>query len=109
GAFHAAGTGGAPGRAVRFAARLMAFQPQRVAAFDGIRAMAILPILVGHLLLCVEPLTRLDRAVVRIGTLGWYGVDLFFVLSGFLITGILLDTKGGARYFRTFYGRRLVR
>jgi peptidoglycan/LPS O-acetylase OafA/YrhL len=70
---------------------------------DGLRAIAIALVLMLH----STPLHESPFASV-IG-LGWMGVDLFFVLSGFLITGILLDAKGAPAYYRTFYARRILR
>ena len=79
-----------------------------IPALDGLRGIAIILVLLHHLTIYrptsgVDAMDR-ERAVVRL-----VGVDLFFVLSGFLITGILLDTRGSERYFSSFYARRTLR
>jgi peptidoglycan/LPS O-acetylase OafA/YrhL len=80
----------------------------RFPALDGLRAMAILAVFAahygggshgGHILQVIN--------VIR--GYGWLGVDLFFVLSGFLITGILYDTLGDGKYFQRFFARRSLR
>ena len=80
-------------------------------ALDGVRGIAILLVLAFHFTVYggMKPAMLADGIYYRLASAGWVGVDLFFVLSGFLITGILADTRDGLHYFRTFYARRVLR
>ena len=81
-----------------------------VPALDGVRGLAILLVLVSHLMLFNNRTgSRFGDSLSALRGLGWVGVDLFFVLSGFLITGILFDTLHDPHYFRSFYMRRFLR
>src|SRR6266436_7858410 len=81
----------------------------RVPELDGIRGIAIGMVLVGHFFMIVSrPGSLLAYALVPL-RLMWSGVDLFFVLSGFLIGGILLDARDSSNFFRVFYLRRFFR
>jgi peptidoglycan/LPS O-acetylase OafA/YrhL len=76
-------------------------------ALDGIRGLAILAVMLDHAgIIWGDGETGWLRATSEIGQ---HGVDLFFVLSGFLITGILDESRGSPRYFRNFYVRRALR
>src|SRR5208283_2319721 len=77
---------------------------QKIPQLDAVRGIAIL-IVIFHNSLYRFPSLPLQSLF----SYGWMGVDLFFVLSGFLITGILVDTKQSEGYFKNFYARRCLR
>jgi len=90
----------------------------RIPELDGIRGIAILSVLAYHLFAFSMQLWEerhgqhwhaFPRLVELVTWPGFLGVDVFFVLSGFLITGILLDTKNDAHFLRNFYVRRALR
>jgi peptidoglycan/LPS O-acetylase OafA/YrhL len=85
---------------------------RHIPVLDGLRGFAIGAVIICHVNWAYGgPFTdgRVNGLVAVVLGWGWVGVDLFFVLSGFLITGILFDAKGGDGYFRNFYARRALR
>ena len=78
-------------------------------SLDGLRGLAVLSVMAYHFSVGAVPQQALDRIVLGALSSGWVGVDLFFVLSGFLITGILLGTARAPERFRNFYARRALR
>jgi len=83
-----------------------------VQVLDGVRGIAILMVLVVHFYqreVINSSYPLLGKFLGRALAPGGYGVELFFVLSGLLITGILLDTKAKPGFFGKFYMRRILR
>lgn len=84
---------------------------RRIPELDGVRGLAILMVLFWHYVALgvpIDPQSPVYR-VIYYFRLTWSGVDLFFVLSGFLIGGILIDARHSSRFFSTFYLRRAAR
>src|SRR3954465_383509 len=81
-------------------------------ALDGMRGLAILFVMAYHYITGYGAYARggfATRKIMAVAMNLWSGVDLFFVLSGFLITGILLRARNDPGYFRNFYVRRMLR
>jgi peptidoglycan/LPS O-acetylase OafA/YrhL len=79
-------------------------------SLDGLRGLAIAMVVVHNAAALQTTAPNLFlKGVLAFHGVGWIGVQLFFVLSGFLITGILLDTKGAPRFYSAFYARRALR
>ncbi|WP_420993069.1 acyltransferase family protein [Cupriavidus sp. 30B13] len=78
---------------------------------DGLRGIAILLVFFHHSVVpaALGDTGTIGHLAVKLLVSGWIGVDVFFALSGFLITGILLDAKGTPRYFVNFYAKRTLR
>jgi peptidoglycan/LPS O-acetylase OafA/YrhL len=89
------------------------FSDRRLPQLDALRGLAILMVVSYHYYLEAVAFDVVPKSAVdylhRVLALGWSGVDLFFVLSGFLLGGILLDHRTEAGYFKPFYVRRACR
>jgi peptidoglycan/LPS O-acetylase OafA/YrhL len=93
---------------------LISARPVKQAHFpelDGIRGLAILAVMALHFLAfhIDGEQNSTEKLVDAIAGYGMWGVDLFFVLSGYLITGLLADSRDSAKYFSSFYMRRTLR
>lgn len=85
---------------------------RRIGSLDGIRGVAVLLVVSLHYFYYLAPSAVWFPLLKNLRfplALTWTGVDLFFVLSGFLIGGILLDNRESSNYFRVFYARRALR
>src|SRR5277367_1474170 len=79
---------------------------------DALRGIAVIGVLFYHGLYWARDLTAYSpwqARLLELMSVGQFGVNLFFVLSGFLITGVLLDSTTRPDYFKRFYFRRALR
>jgi peptidoglycan/LPS O-acetylase OafA/YrhL len=98
------------GEAPRIDRTERAFLDGYVPALDGIRGLAVLIVVVHNAAWIAGASNQIVmKGFIAITAMGWIGVSVFFALSGFLITGILIDSRGDKDYFRSFYLRRMLR
>ena len=86
-----------------------ASRPKHLPALDGIRGLAVLAVFVFHYGGGTHSSVTLMQWFGFVNKGGWAGVVLFFVLSGFLITGILWDSYSDVHWWRKFFARRSLR
>lgn len=83
---------------------------KHIDSLDGVRGIAITLVLITHLLWSNSHTgSKVMNFIVGLRGAGWVGVDLFFALSGYLITRILFNTLHTGHYFKNFYARRFLR
>ena len=80
-----------------------------IPALDGIRGLGMLVVMICHFCTFPPSSALVPGFIQDVLNLGWPSMESFFALSGFLITGILLDTKGAENFFSYFYIRRALR
>jgi peptidoglycan/LPS O-acetylase OafA/YrhL len=84
---------------------------ERTKELDGLRGISVILVIAFHVFKRADYFTKHETLhfITSLTYIGWLGVDIFFALSGFLITSILLRTKNKSNYFKTFYARRILR
>jgi peptidoglycan/LPS O-acetylase OafA/YrhL len=93
----------------------LAKESKRIIQLDGLRGIAVLLVVAYHYIdlqydkMDMQTVSRFEKILIHLTSVGWFGVDLFFVLSGFLIGSILLKNTGSPNFFKTFYLRRFFR
>jgi peptidoglycan/LPS O-acetylase OafA/YrhL len=92
-------------------AREPAYDSSRITELDGLRGVAIFMVMSFHYInnQLHEATTVPARVLYKLTSYGWVGVDLFFVLSGYLIGSILIANSYSQNLFTTFYVRRIAR
>ncbi len=82
---------------------------ERIASIDAVRGLVLLVLIVHFNAIWTPPTNLAERAYLFVLQTGMLSMEPFFVMSGFLITGILLKSKGSQHFLGVFYARRALR